>query len=81
MILNTQNNGKVLTNEYKRTLGIAFINRNRVSHQQEEWLDVPASVGTGAYDDQQKGWMAAPSWDGAEHRFTMKDAPMKEARP
>ena len=81
MILNTHNNGKVLTKEYQRTLDTAFINRNRVSRQQEEWLDVPPSVGTGAYDDIARGWMDNPSWDGAEHRYTMNDVKIKEAKP
>lgn len=81
MILNTHNNGKVLTSEYKRTLEQCVINRNRVSTQQEEWLDVPPAVGTGAYDNEARGWMDNPSWDGSEHRHTFNQVPIKEARP
>lgn len=81
MILNTHNNGKVLTSEYKRTLEQCVINRNRVSPQQEEWLDVPPAVGTGAYDNEARGWMDNPSWDGSEHRHTFNQVPTKEARP
>ena len=81
MILNTHNNGKVLTSEYKRTLEQCVINRNRVSSQQEEWLDVPPAVGTGAFDNEARGWMDNPSWDGSEHRHTFNQVPTKEAHP
>ena len=81
MILNTHNNGKVLTAEYKRTLAQCVINRNRVSPEQEEWLNVPPAVGTGAYDNQARGWMDNPEWDGSMHRHTFDEVPMKEAKP
>lgn len=82
MIINTHTNAKVVMREYQRTLDTAVINRNRVSERQLQWLDVPASVGTGAYDNQSRGWMDCPSWDGGEQRFTPLDGPgHKGVRP
>ena len=75
MIISTHNNAKVLTREYKQTLANAVINRNRVGELQEQWLDVSPAVGTGAYDNQARGWMANPSWDGSVQRYTPLDGP------
>ena len=75
MILNTHTNAKVLTRTYKGLMDQAIINRNRVSERQAEWLDVPAEVGTGAYDNQARGWMDVPDWEGGEQRFTPLDGP------
>ena len=75
MILNTHTNAKVLTRTYKGLMDQAIINRNRVSEKQAEWLDVPAEVGTGAYDNQARGWMDVPDWEGGVQRFTPLDGP------
>ena len=81
MIMNTHTNAKVLTREYQRTLARCVISRDRVSPQQAEWLDVPPSVGNGAYDNEARGWMDTPAWDGSEHRHTFDQVPGKGARP
>ena len=75
MILNTHNNAKILTREYQHTLEQAVINRNRVSESQLQWLEIPKAVGTGAYDNQARGWMDNPSWDGSKQRYTPLDGP------
>lgn len=75
MYLTTTNNAKVLTNEYKRTLREAVINRDRVGEQELEWLDIPDSVGTGAYDNTAHGWMGPADWRGARQRYTLMDGP------
>lgn len=75
MILNTHTNAKVLTHEYQHTLDQAIINRNRISDEQAKWLAVPKAVGTGAYDNEARGWMDNPSWDGAMQRYTPLDGP------
>lgn len=75
MIINTHTNAKVLTREYKQILANAVINRNRVGELEEIWLDVPPEIGTGAYDNQARGWMANPSWDGSVQRYTPLDGP------
>ena len=75
MIMNTHTNAKVLTGEYKQLLAQAVINRDRVSEDQEKWLDIPPAIGTGAYDNQARGWMDNPSWDGAVQRYTPMDGP------
>lgn len=80
MILDTHTAAKVLTRTYQRTLAEVTIDRNRVSPSEEEWLDIPASVGTGKYDDERRGWMAAPDWRGTEHRFTTADLPVTKRR-
>lgn len=75
MIISTHTNAKVLTREYKQTLANAVINRNRVGELQEQWLDVSPAVGTGAYDNQARGWMDNPTWDGSVQRYTPLDGP------
>lgn len=75
MILNTHTNAKVLTRTFKGLMGQAIINRNRVSEEQAKWLDIPPAVGTGAYDNQARGWMDVPDWEGQEQRFTPLDGP------
>lgn len=75
MILNTHNAGKVVTTEYHRILEEAVIDRNRVSEAEAEWLEIPASVGTGAYDNQARGWMGPADHNGASQRFTPLDGP------
>lgn len=75
MIMNTHTNAKVLTGEYKQLLAQAVIDRDRVSEDQEQWLGIPRAVGTGAYDNQARGWMDNPSWDGSMQRYTPTDGP------
>lgn len=75
MILNTHTNAKAVTGEYKVLLAQAVIDRDRISDSERRWLDIPQAVGTGAYDNQSRGWLDAPSWDGALHRFTPLDGP------
>lgn len=75
MILDTHTNAKVLTRTYKELMGQAEINRNRVSEHQAQWLGLPPEVGTGAYDNQARGWMDVPDWEGQEQRFTPLDGP------
>ncbi len=75
MICNTQTNAKVLTRTYKDLMKQAVINRDRVSESQAVWLDIPASVGTGKYDNQARGWMDNPDHDGAMQRYTPLDGP------
>ena len=75
MIINTHTNAKVVTHEYQHTLEQAVINRNRVGELQKQWLDVPPEIGTGAYDNEQLGWMDNPSWDGSVQRYTPLDGP------
>ena len=60
---------------YKATMAEATINRNRVGEMQKQWLDIPASVGTGKYDNESRGWMDNPSWDGSMQRYTPLDGP------
>lgn len=82
MILNTHTPAKVLTSEYQHTLEQAVINRNRVSEAELEWLNVPPSVGTGAYDNEARGWLDNPDHNGAMHHYTPLDGPMhKGDRP
>lgn len=82
MILDTHTNAKVVTRTYKATMDQAVINRNRVSESQAQWLDIPPAVGNGAYDNQARGWMDCPSWEGSEHRYTPLDGPgAKGVRP
>lgn len=80
MIANTHTAAKVCTQEYRRVLAQAVISKDRVSAQELEWLDVPPAIGTGAYNDQARGWMDVPDHNGAEQRFTPKDGP-KGASP
>jgi len=75
MILNTHTNAKVLTNDYKRTLKNAVIDRNRVSAEDYAWLGVPSSVGTGAYNNVARGWMGPADHHGARQRYTPLDGP------
>ena len=75
MILNTHTNAKVLMHSYKTELREAAINRNRVSDEQAQWLDIPETVGTGAYDNQARGWMDNPDHNGAMQRYTPLDGP------
>ena len=82
MIIDTHTNAKVMTGQYTRLMAQATINRNRVSEEQATWLDIPRAIGTGAYDNQARGWMDNPSWDGSEQRFTPLDGPgHKGVRP
>lgn len=82
MIVNTHTNGKVLTQEYKRTLENCVINRDRVSDAELQWLDVPDTVGGGKYDNEQRGWMDNPDHNGAMQRYTPLDGPgHKGVRP
>ena len=80
MIANTHTAAKVCTEEYRRVLAQAVIDKNRVSAQELAWLGVPPAVGTGAYNDEARGWMDVPDHNGAERRFTPKDGP-KGASP
>lgn len=75
MILNTHTNAKVLTHTYRRDLAQATINRNRVGAETERWLEIPPAVGTGKYDNQARGWLDNPSWDGSVQRYTPLDGP------
>lgn len=75
MYLNTHNNAKVLMNTYKTALHEATINKNRVGGQEALWLDLPPEVGTGKYDNESRGWMDNPQWNGAEQRYTPLDGP------
>ncbi len=75
MICNTHTSAKVLTRTYKGLLRQAVINRDRVSESQAEWLEIPAGVGTGKYDNQARGWMDNPDHDGAMQRYTPLDGP------
>lgn len=75
MILNTHTNAKVLTRTYKGLMDQAIINRNRVSEHQEQWLGITSAVGTGAYDNEARGWMDIPDWEGGKQRFTPLDGP------
>lgn len=75
MILDTHTNAKVLTHTYKQDLAQAVINRNRVSQEQAQWLEIPPTVGTGKYDNQARGWLDNPSWDGSLQRYTPLDGP------
>ncbi len=38
MILNTHNNGKIVTRDYQRTLADAVIDRDRVGEDQFAWV-------------------------------------------
>lgn len=75
MILNTHTSAKVVTSEYRRTLGEAVIDRNRVDEAQVQWLEIPASVGTGAFDNEVRGWMGPVDHNGAAQRYTPLDGP------
>ena len=75
MILNTHTNAKVLTSEYQHTLDEAVINRNRVSDTELVWLAIPPAVGTGAYDNEARGWLDNPDHNGAMHHYTPLDGP------
>ena len=75
MILDTHTNAKVLTTEYKGLLAQATVSRRRVSQTQADWLEIPPSVGNGEYDNQARGWMDTPSWDGSRQRYTTLDGP------
>ena len=75
MIASTHTNAKAVTRTYKALMGQAVISRDRVSPAQADWLGIPPDVGAGAYDNEGRGWMAAPDWEGAEHRFTPLDGP------
>lgn len=75
MIASTHTSAKVLTRTYKDLMDNAVINRNRVSEHQAEWLELPAGVGNGAYDNEARGWMDCPDWEGARQRFTPLDGP------
>lgn len=82
MILNTQSNAKVLTRTYRSALAEANINKNRVGEEEARWLDLPDAVGTGKYDNEQRGWMDNPQWNGAMQRYTPLDGPgAKGVRP
>lgn len=82
MILNTHTNAKVLTRTYKAALHEATINKNRVGEMEEAWLDIPETVGTGKYDNEQRGWLDNPQWNGAMQRYTPLDGPgAKGVRP
>lgn len=75
MIIDTHTNGKVLTRTYKGLMAQAVVSRDRVSPEQAHWLDIPASVGTGKYDNQARGWMDNPDWEGQMQRYTPLDGP------
>ena len=75
MMLNTHNNGKIVTRDYQRTLADAVIDRDRVGEDQYAWLDVPPSVGNGAYNNEARGWMDNPDHNGAMRRYTRWTAP------
>lgn len=75
MMLNTHNNGKIVTRDYQRTLADAVIDRDRVGEDQYAWLDVPPSVGNGAYNNEARGWMDNPDHNGAMRRYTPMDGP------
>ena len=75
MILNTHTNAKVITHEYRRLMAQAVVSRDRVSEDQASWLDIPPAIGTGAYDNERRGWMDCPAWDGSRQRFTPMDGP------
>ena len=73
MIASTHTGARVLTRTYKNTLAQATVSRTRVSEHQAEWLEIPAEVGTGAYNNQARGWMDCPDWEGSKQRFTPLD--------
>ena len=75
MIMDTHSNAKVCTNTYRSLMGQAIISRNRVSGQQADWLGITPAVGTGAYDNEARGWMDCPDWEGSKQRFTPLDGP------
>lgn len=75
MILDTHTDAKVLTRTYKQVMAQAVINRDRVSAQEAQWLEIPPAVGTGKYDNQSRGWLDNPSWDGSVQRYTPLDGP------
>lgn len=75
MILNTHTNAKVLTRTYKNDLAQATINRDRVAIETARWLEIPPAVGTGKYDNEIRGWLDNPSWDGSVQRYTPLDGP------
>lgn len=82
MILDTHSNAKVVTHTYRNLMGQAIINRNRVSEHQADWLAITPAVGTGAYDNEARGWMDCPDWEGSKQRFTPLDGPgHKGVRP
>ena len=75
MILDTHTTAKVLTRTYKQDMSQAVINRNRVSEHQAQWLEIPPAVGTGKYDNQARGWLDNPDWEGSMQRYTPLDGP------
>ena len=75
MILDTHTKAKALTRTYTRLMTQAVINRDRVSQEQAQWLEIPAEVGTGKYDNQARGWMDNPDWEGSMQRYTPLDGP------
>ena len=82
MIIDTPTNAKVVTRTYRQLMGQAIINRNRVSEHQADWLAITPAVGTGAYDNEARGWMDCPDWEGSKQRFTPLDGPgHKGVRP
>ena len=75
MIASTHTDAKCLTRTYKRLMAQAVIDRNRVSELEAQWLEIPPGIGNGAYDNQARGWMDCPQWDGSRQRFTPLDGP------
>lgn len=75
MIASTHTNAKALTRTFRGLMDNAVIDRNRVSEHQAQWLGIPAEIGTGAYDNEKRGWMDVPDWEGSRQRFTPLDGP------
>jgi hypothetical protein len=50
-MITRNNEGRILAGEYQKFLSQASINRDRVSVDIWQYLDVPDSVGTGRFDD------------------------------
>ena len=75
MIASTHTGARAVTRTFKDLMAQAVIDRNRVSEHEAQWLEIPAEVGSGAYDNQRRGWMDCPDWQGARQRFTPLDGP------
>ena len=75
MIASTHTGAKCLTRTYKRLMAQAVIDKDRVSELEAQWLEIPAEVGTGAYNNIARGWLDCPQWDGSRQRFTPLDGP------
>ena len=75
MIASTHTGAKCLTRTFKRLMADAVVDRNRVSDAEAQWLEITPAVGSGAYNNQARGWLDCPQWDGSRQRFTPLDGP------